>query len=99
MGGVPVRILGLLLIAFVAMSAQQCVASCSTPKPPCHSSPAKTEMSCGAVEVVKIEPLAAPAVAPASVAMLPHEAENAPAQEAALLPIPPLTVSSTVLRI
>ena len=98
MGGAPTRMLGLLLIVFVAMSAQ-CVASCSTPQPPCHSSPAKSEMSCGAVEVVKIEPLAAPAVAPVVIAMLPHEAENAPALEAALLPVLPLTVSSTVLRI
>ena len=98
MGGVSTRILGLLLIAFVAVSAQ-CVASCSASRPPCHQSPAKGEMSCSALEVVKIEPLAAPAIAPAVTAMLPHEAANAPALEAALLPDLHVTVSSTVLRI
>lgn len=102
MGGLRVRFLAVMLIAFVAIGAQ-CVAACAAEsalpaKPSCHQ---PTDDSCShdktGDSVVKLAPFAPVVVA------IGEPLESAPAAVFAPEPVPPaLTrdiVASTVLRI
>ena len=109
MGGIPTRLLALLLIAFVAMSAQ-CVASCSVEsalaasQPPCHKSPTKApcahdQAARDSGKLIQVERPAAITVVAAAVPASPHEPLPAPLCQPASPPPLQDLLSSTVLRI